>query len=344
MSAGPSLQRRRGLPFLLTPIIGRERAVAEILGYLHQPEHRLLTLTGPGGVGKTRLAIDVAAADVAAGGTVGFVPLAAITEPAIVPSAIAGTLDVAERADLPMRDAIVAALGTEPMLLVLDNIEQVMGATALVLDLLAACPSLTILVTTRVPLRVRGEQQIPVLPLAIPDPGDHETLGSLAVTPAIALFVQRAAAARPAFRLTEQNAAAVVEVCTRLDGLPLAIELAAARARVLSPAALLARLSNRLQLLADGPRDLPGRLRTMRNAIAWSYDLLPSAEQTLFRRLGVYAGGFTLTSVELVASSEMPAAGGLAPRSIPARSAMTHHSLRQSRRSIRSRRSSTRVW
>jgi predicted ATPase len=266
---------------------------------------RLLTLTGPRGVGKTRLALQLAAdlfpafADGAA-----FVALTPVRDPERVVTTIATGLGLRDAGDRPIEERLATLLRERRMLLVLDNFEQVMAAAPRIAELLAAGPDLTIVVTSRAPLRITGEQEFAVPPLRLPElpegARDHLTLDELAANEAVALFLQRSRSVRPGFALTEANAAAVVEVCRRLDGLPLAIELAAARSKVLSPPALAARLTNRLQVLTGGPSDQPIRLQTMRGAIAWSSDLLAPEDQTLFRRLAVFAGGFTLDAAEAV--------------------------------------------
>ncbi|HEY7118703.1 MAG TPA: LuxR C-terminal-related transcriptional regulator, partial [Tepidisphaeraceae bacterium] len=263
-----------------------------------------VTLTGPGGVGKTRLALRVAAdmaADFSDG--VAFVDLAAIREPEFVAPAIAQALGVRRADDQPALATLKAVLRLRELLLVLDNFEQVVDAAPVVSELLQACPRLTALVTSRALLHLSGERAAPVPPLALPvgaDGGGLPSLADLGEVEAVRLFVERSRAVQPAFALTAQNAHAVVEICTRLDGLPLAIELAAARGALFSPSALLARLERRLPMLTAGPRDLPSRQQTMRGAITWSYDLLASAEQAVFRRLAVFVGGCTLVAAEAV--------------------------------------------
>ena len=262
---------------------------------------RLLTLTGPGGTGKTRLGLQVAAdllEDFDSG--VFFVPLAAIRDPALVASSIARTLDIQEKAGQLLLDSLQESLQDKQMLLVLDNFEQVVAAAPLVAELLAACPRLKCLVTSRVVLRLSGEHEFPVPPLELPDPRHLPAVDALSQYAAVALFIQRALAVKPDFRVDNANAPAVAEICVRLDGLPLAIELAAARIKLLPPQAMLARLGRRLELLRGGARDMPDRHQTLRHAIAWSYDLLEAGEQALFRRLAVFARGCTLEAAEAV--------------------------------------------
>jgi predicted ATPase/DNA-binding XRE family transcriptional regulator len=289
-------------PAPLTSLIDRERELAALVSLLGDGAIRLVTLTGAGGSGKTRLALEVGArlrrafADGAA-----FIDLAPVRDAALVIPTIASAIGVRERAGQPLLDTLAGVLAANEVVLVLDNCEQVLGAAPDIAALLAASPRVVVLATSREPLRVRGERVFPLSPLPLPA-DDLPALEELARVPAVALFVERAAASQGDFALTPDNAAAVAAICRRLDGLPLAIELAAARARVLPPQAMLARLEQRLPFLTGGARDAPPRQRTMRDAIAWSYDLLAPQDQALFRRLGVFVGGWTLEGAEAVDS------------------------------------------
>jgi predicted ATPase/class 3 adenylate cyclase len=300
------------LPRQLTSFVGRSTELGEITALLAKA--RLVTLTGPGGSGKTRLALQVATRLIEAfQDGVFFVALAPISDPRLVASTIAQALGLAEITGRSMADRLKDYLRSRALLLVLDNFEQVIAAAPLVADLLAACGGVKFLVTSRERLGLSGERLYPVPSLALPDLTQLPPPPPVALSryPAVELFVQRAQAVKPDFRLTSDSTPAVVEICRRLDGLPLAIELAAARTRVLAPPAMLARLAHRLDFLTGGARDQPARQQTLRNAIAWSYALLDEAERQLFRRLAVFVGGFTLAAAEAVAADETARALGL---------------------------------
>jgi serine/threonine protein kinase len=296
--------RPSNLPIQPTLFVGRDKEVETIKEILLRADVLLVTMTGPGGVGKTRLGLKVAEEmlDEFPGG-VHFVPLSAVNDPALLPSLIAQTLGVRGSTGQSPLDAVKEHLrssSVHPMLILLDNFEHLISAAPAVAELLTIGPSLKLLLTSREPLHVYGEHEFPVPPLALPESRFFPPLDVLTEYSAVALFIQRAAAVKPDFALNEDNAEAVTEICERLDGLPLAIELAAARIKFLTPADLLSRLANRLQLLTGGSRNLPVRQQTLRGAIDWSYHSLNADEQKLFRRLSVFVGGCTLEGVEAV--------------------------------------------
>src|SRR6266700_1402398 len=289
------------LPLQPTSLIEREPELAEISALLKQPEMRLLTLTGPGGSGKTRLGLQVAAelSDGFADG-VYFVNLAPLSDPEFVVPTIAQALALKATGSQPFLDLLKASLREKQLLLLPDNFEQVVSAAIQVAELLDSCPELKVVVTSRMALHLRGEQEFTVSPLAVPDPHHLPDLVTLSQYEAVALFILRAQSLKPDFHMNHANAPTIAEICARLDGLPLAIELAAARSKVLPPQALLARLGQRLALLTGGARDAPARQQTLRDTIKWSYDLLETEEQRLFRWLSVFAGGSTLEAMETV--------------------------------------------
>jgi len=300
--------RASHLPMSRTGFVGREKEAAAAKELLLRQDVRLATVTGPGGIGKTRLAVEVASGLAASfPGGIHFVPLSPLSDPGLIASVIVQTMGIGEAGGQSplvilkknLQDSLRA-----PMLLLLDNFEHLIPAAPIVAELLVMSPHLKILVTSRAALHVYGEHEFPVPPLALPDSRSTPSVEVLSRYPAVALFVERAAAAKPDFELNRENAPAVVEICARLDGLPLAIELAAARVKVLSPSSMLTRLASRLQLLTGGARDLPERQQTLRAAMDWSYDLLNAAEQKLFRRLSVFVGGCNLEGVEAVCDTK----------------------------------------
>ncbi|HEX9105615.1 MAG TPA: NB-ARC domain-containing protein, partial [Longimicrobiales bacterium] len=309
-------QHAHNLPLQPTPLLGREREVAELCSLLRREDVHLVTLTGPGGVGKTRLALQVAAevVDAFADG-VWFVRLARLSDPSLVIPTIAETLGLQEAGSQPIQAVLQEWVRTKQLLLLLDNCEQVAEAAPALADLLAHSRGLTVLATSRVMLHLQGERGYPVAPLALPPlplvsgtggtggPLSPEHLAALAASPAVALFIACSQAHQPDFQLTAANAVAVAEICSRLDGLPLALGLAAARVKLLPPQQLLQRLEWRLPLLRGGAQDVEARQQTMHNTLAWSEGLLSPAERRLFRRLAVFVGSFTLEAAEAVCAT-----------------------------------------
>ena len=309
-------QVETNLPAPLTPLVGRRLELAALTALVRGPEARLLTLTGPGGTGKTRLALEGAwelLSDFRDGAC--FVDLSPIDDPELVPAQILAALGGDERPGRPILETLKETVRGQELLLVLDNFEQVTDAGPIVTQLLAATPGMKALVTSRVVLHVSGEHEYPVLPLALPDL-EHDRVESLARNEAVELFSARARAIKPAFRLTPANSRPVAAICVALDGLPLAIELAAARTRFLEPEAMLERLESRLELLTAGPRDAPARQRTLRATLDWSFELLDGDEQQLLGKLAVFSGGCSLAAAEAVCDADVDALASLADKSL----------------------------
>jgi predicted ATPase/DNA-binding CsgD family transcriptional regulator/transcriptional regulator with XRE-family HTH domain len=306
----PQSITQHNLPIMLGSFIGREKEQAEVLQLVVEQGIRLVTLTGPGGVGKTRLAVKVVRqlGQHFQDGVV-FVSLAPVSDPGLVPAAIAQALDVREVRNVPLLQTLQVHLQRRAMLLLLDNFEHVVAAAPVVADLLTSCARLHVVVTSRAPLHIRGEYEVAVLPLGLPESNISTAPEEVLGTDAARLFYERARAIRADFAITPDNVAAVAEICRRVDGLPLAIELAAARVKVLPPAALLAHLQRRLPILTGGARDLPSRQKTLWETIAWSYQLLGRSHQQLFRRLTVFVGGCTFSAVASVCLEDGHAPG-----------------------------------
>ena len=296
------------VPVQLTSFVGRSRELSEL--EVSFGRARLVTLVGPGGSGKTRLALEFASRRRAVSPDLHFVDLTTITDAAVVPVSIAAVLGVREVAGEAIEDTLARRIGDREVVLVLDNLEQLPAAGPVIAELLAASPGLRVLATSRAPLHVRGEHEYPLAPLQLPGPVVLASLDDLAEVEAVKLFVERARAIDPSFALTNDNAAAVAGICARLDGLPLAIELAAAGTRLFTPTALLARLDRRLPVLTEGPMDAPVRQRTLHSTIGWSFDLLSERDQRVFAALGVFVGGFALDAAEAVAIDPADRDGG----------------------------------
>ncbi|MDR6904933.1 putative ATPase [Agromyces sp. 3263] len=300
--AADPVERSASLPAALTALIGRDRELEAVVDLLSDDDVRLVTLTGPGGIGKSRLSLDAAnrLRDRFTGG-IAFVDLSPVTDPAQVAVAIANALGVIDVGDGTLDEKLRMAVRDRRMLLLLDNVEQVVEAAPTIRSLLTDAPRLTVLATSRILLRISGEHGIELGPLPLPDLRHGADLARALASPAVALFVERVRAAKPDFELTVDNVEDVVGICAALDGVPLALELAAARARVLAPAELLQRLGNRLLVLGGGARDLPERQRTIRSTIEWSTQLLTASQRELLARLGLFSGGFTLDAAEWIA-------------------------------------------
>ncbi|MBG6239895.1 putative ATPase [Mycetocola sp. CAN_C7] len=315
-------ERSSALPAALTQLIGREGELDDVAALLRKDSIRLVTLLGSGGIGKTRIALEVAGrAGALPDIEVTFVDLSSVQDAALVPNAIAEALGVLDTGDEPVLDKLKTALSTRQMLIVLDNFEQILPAAPILTTLLASAPDVKFLVTSRSLLRVSGEHAVEVGPLGLPDPARSLNPRGAMTSAAVALFVERARAVKPDFEATPDNVDAIAAICVALDGVPLALELAAARIRMLPPAAILARLDRRLSLLSGGPRDLPLRQQALRSTIEWSTQLLGDDEKNLLARLGVFAGGFSLDAVETVAGDDpdadtMTALGALVDNSL----------------------------
>jgi predicted ATPase/DNA-binding CsgD family transcriptional regulator len=299
-------------PVPATPFLGRQSALSDLRRLLAQHRARLLTLTGPGGTGKTRLALELAVELGSAFDRTWFVDLTTIGRPELVVSALAQALDVQESGSKSLNASLLEVLSAQPALLIFDNFEHVMDAAGMVADLLGACPELVVITTSREPLGLRSEHVYLVEPLAVPDLGQVADVAEMRQVPSVMLFEERARARRASFQLTDEALVAVAEICVRLDGLPLAIELAAAQAAVLTPAAILKRLESRAPLIGVVHRDLPARHQTLQAAVGWSYDLLEPTEQAVFRLCGVFSGGFTAAALAHVAERLAPGVDTLA--------------------------------
>jgi predicted ATPase len=307
MSGHAAVTRFASLPESRNSTIGRDREIAATVRALLGGSARLTTLTGFGGIGKTRIAIEAGHATASTfPDRAAFVPLAGIGDPALVLPAIATALGIRDNAHESVVEWLSVTLSSRRLLLILDSFEHVMEAASDLLAVIERCPGVAVLITSRVPLRVHGEHEILVPPLRIPTLAEVADPKALAANPSVALFLDRAQATRTHIVLTDDNAGTIAAICTRLDGVPLALELAAARVTVLSPQALLARLTNRLAILTGGARDAPPRLRTMRDAIAWSDDLLPPEAQAAFRQLAIFVNGWTLDAAEAICDVHAP--------------------------------------